>query len=204
MHGLETLMAQPRHDPAFNYLDRDFDLSFVLRPPRPGREHRGAVMAREVEHGVVGARLIAVRIGNQGTRVIGHDQVGATTYKAQGAHHRADPIDHRLARRGAGEGVARCAQCGDEHMGTRAIGHRDGRASVVDKQLLAGLVDLAHRALQALGPRVVVLAELRVAVGLAAGVGVDILLPQQRQRDALATQLLMYPRIVRRHIGAAT
>ena len=88
-------------------------------------------------------------------------------------------------------------------MGARAIGHRDGRASIVDKQLLAGLVDLTHRALQTLRPGVVVLAELRVAVGLAGGVGVDIFLPQQSQRDALATQFLVYACIVRRHVGAA-
>ncbi|MCY1246280.1 hypothetical protein D9M72_594990 [compost metagenome] len=87
-------------------------------------------------------------------------------------------------------------------MGAAAVGHGDGRSGIVDEQLLTGLVGLAHRALQALGPGVVALAELRVAIGLAAGIGVDILLPQQGQRDALAAQLLVDAGVVRRHIGA--
>jgi hypothetical protein len=87
VHRLETLMAQSRHDPAFNDLDRNFDLGFVLRPPRPGREHRGTVVTREVEHSVVGARLITVGVGNQGPRIIWDDQFGDTANETQCAHH---------------------------------------------------------------------------------------------------------------------
>jgi hypothetical protein len=64
-------------------------------------------MPREVEHGVVGARLITVGVGNQSPRIIWNDQFGDPANETQCAHHRANPVSHRLARRGASEGVAR-------------------------------------------------------------------------------------------------
>ena len=75
---------------------------------------------------------------------------------------------------------------------------RNGGACEVDEQLLTGAVNLAHGALEAFGKLAVVLAELRVAPGLdwvvrtvlVANLGA-VFLPQQHERDALATQLLV-------------
>lgn len=53
----------------------------------------------------------------------------------------------------------------DEHLAAPAIGQRQRRPGVVDKQLLAGAVLLAHRALERLGVAPVVLAELGEAQG---------------------------------------
>jgi hypothetical protein len=55
-----------------------------------------------------------------------------------------EPVGHGLARRGAGEGVARCTECGHEDVGTAAIGELNRGTGVVDKDRLAGAVDLAH------------------------------------------------------------
>jgi hypothetical protein len=68
---------------------------------------------------------------------------------------------------------------------------------IVDEQLLAGAVDLAHRSLELLGEAPVVFAELRVAVGLAIGVIGTVFFPQQHQRHALAAQFLMQAAVVR-------
>jgi hypothetical protein len=62
-------------------------------------------------------------------------------------------------------------------------------------------VDLTHRALQSFRERLVVLAELRIAVGLPVGEFSLVLLPQQRQRHALAAQLLMDASVVGLGVG---
>jgi hypothetical protein len=69
-----------------------------------------------------------------------------------------------------------------------------GLASVVHEQLLAGDVDLAHRALQARGPGAVLHAKGGVLVGQ--GVVALVLLPQQLQGHAGAAQLLVDEREV--------
>jgi hypothetical protein len=73
-----------------------------------------------------------------------------------------------------------------------AVDYADSLAGVVDEQLFARRVGLAHRQRQALPPTTVVLAERAVleAVGL---LGL-VLLPQQFERDAFAAQLLVHVR----------
>ena len=88
-------------------------------------------------------------------------------------------------------------------MGVLAIKQSHRGAGIVDEQFLASAVDLAHRALQALGKLAVVLAELRVAPGFDGVLGVvfvadlrAVLLPQQRQCHAFAVQLLVNAAVV--------
>jgi hypothetical protein len=89
------------------------------------------------------------------------------------------------------------------HKDMRAAsgGQRQRGAGKVDKQLLASAVDLTHRALQSFRERLVVLAELRIAVGLPVGKFSLVLLPQQRQCHALAAQLLMDASVVGLGVG---
>src|SRR5579883_429958 len=73
---------------------------------------------------------------------------------------------------------------------------------IVDEQLLAGIVTLAHRALQPLRPLTIPLAEGAVAQGGAA-VGGLIFLPQKMQRHMLvALELGVHPGAVRQHDAA--
>ncbi len=197
VHAGELLVPQARHDPPLDDLHRRFRLRLVLWMVWPRRQDRRAVMAREVEHGVVAAWLVAVRVRDQRARVVGHDQLRHAAEEAQGARRRFKPVGHRLARRGADVGVAGGAQRRHEHVGPGAVGEADGGAGVVDEQLFTGAVHLAHRALQLLGKAAVVLAELGVAVGLLTGVVGAVLLPQQHQRHTLAAQLLVQAAIVR-------
>jgi len=159
-------------------------------------------VAREVQHRVVAARLVAVGVGDHGLRVIRHDQLRHAADEGQRARRRFDPVGHRLAWRGAGVGVTGGTQRGDEDMGAAAVGQSDGGAGVIDEQLLAGAVHLAHRALELPGEAAVVLAELRVAVGMALGMVGTVLLPQQHQRHAFAPQFLVQAAVVRLHMVA--
>ena len=87
-------------------------------------------------------------------------------------------------------------------MGTAAIGEADGRAGIVDEQFLAGAMNLAHGPLELPGELPVILAELRVAVGVPVRVVGAVLFPQQHQRHALAPQFLMQPAVIRLHMIA--
>nr|ART89736.1 hypothetical protein [uncultured bacterium] len=112
--------------------------------------------------------------------------------EAQRPHHALDPVVQALRRRGTGKDVAGSTHGGDEHLGTGTVDQPHGGAGKVDEQLLAGQPVLAHRALERLGKRLVVFAELRVAPGAALGVGGHVLLPQQHQRHALAIELAVH------------
>lgn len=67
-------------------------------------------------------------------------------------------------------------------------------AGIVDEQLVAGRMGLAHRHRQTALPGAVELTEARVPVS--AGLGGDILLPQDRQRHVLAFELAVHGRPV--------
>ena len=83
MHASELLMPQARHDPAFDDLHCRLHLCFVLGMVGARRENRGTVMAREVEHRVVAAWLVAIGVRDQRPRIIGNDERGHAAIKAQ-------------------------------------------------------------------------------------------------------------------------
>jgi hypothetical protein len=145
------------------------------------------------------ARLVAIGLGDESARLIGHDQAWQSSDELQRVDERADPVGRGLRPGRAHVGVIRRAECRHEDLrladlaGARIDdGHR--LAGVVSKQLLAGDMDLAHRALQPLGPLAVLDAEARVLVGQR--VGLDVFLPKQLQRHAGAFELLVNSREV--------
>jgi len=94
---------------------------------------------------------------------------------------------------GAGVGVVRRPQHRHEHLGAAdlpggGIDHRHWLAGMVHEHAFAARGQLAHRALEPLGPGAVLLAQRALAVGLIAAVAA-VLLPQQLQRHAGAVEL---------------
>ena len=81
-------------------------------------------MRREVMHGVVGARLIAVGIADQGTWIVGHDQLWHAAEEDQRGRGGVEPVSHGFTRRRAGIGVARRPQRRHEEMGTPTVRQR--------------------------------------------------------------------------------
>ena len=159
-------------------------------------------MTREVLHRLVGAGFISVRARDHRARVVRHDQLGHAADEAQGACAPMQPVGHRLARRCAGEGVAGGTERGHKNMRPRTIGEFDRRTGVVDEELLAGAMDLAHRALQSQCIASIPLAELAVAVSGLSGMGGHVLFPEQHEGDALAPQFLMDAAVVGQHVMA--
>ena len=164
-----------------------------------------AVVLGEFLVAAVGLGVVAVGGLDQRAGLVGHDQARHAADELQGQHLGADPVCGGLARRGAGEGVVRRAQRSHEDLrladlagGRIDDGHR--AAGIVDEQLLAGDMDLAHRALLGHSERAVLDAKTRVLVGQRVVAGV--LLPQQHQGDAGALELLMHEREVRGELVA--
>src|SRR5690554_5273676 len=128
-------------------------------------------------------------------RVFHAFSLGDAAQELEGTLMRRDPVGQRLAPGGLGVGVAGSAQHGNEHLGPSLLagGLVDdwhGRAAIVDEQLLAGAVDLAHAAPLTVPPGAVMVAEPTGAVGLVA-VDLDVLRPEQLQGDALALERLV-------------
>ena len=166
----EAPVAQPRQDPALDHLHADFDLGLVLRAPRARGQHGYAVVLAQLLHQPRGGGLVGAGVGDQCAGLVGHQQPGHAADEPQRVDDRGHPVGGRLLPGGAGVGVVRRAQHGHEHLGAadlarRGIYHRHRLAGIVDEQPLAAGVDLAHRALQPLGPGAVLLAVRAVAVG---------------------------------------
>src|ERR1700716_3566401 len=98
-------------------------------------------------------------------------------------------------------GEARSAEPRDEDLrGAPLAGEpvdhdRHAVAGIIDEQLVAGRMRLAHRHRQAAFPAAVELAEPRIAIP--AGLARDVFLPQDRQRYVLALELAVHRRPVR-------
>ncbi|MNS78704.1 hypothetical protein D3C72_1123290 [compost metagenome] len=204
MQAEELLVPKPRHDPALDDLHRHLGLGFVLGLTRPRRQHHRVVMPGALQRRPVQARLVAIGVGDQGARVVRHDHLADPAKVAERLAQRGQPVHLGFPGRGAGIGVVRGPQRCDEDMrpadlaGGR-IDHRQRRAGIVDEQLLAGPVLLAHRAFEGAGVAAVVLDELGIAVGRLLGMGGDVLLPQQLQGDALAPQFAVDSDQIRQH-----
>ncbi len=188
-------MSQPGQDPALDQQHPGFDLGLVLRFARPCRQDGAAVVLGQRLVGAIGNRFVAVRVADQGARIVGDQERRRATEERQGVDVGRDPVGFGLGRRGLGIRIVRRAPHRDEDVGAGdlaagRVDQRDGRPGVVDEQLLAGDVDLPHRAAQQLPELDVALAEARPAVGNPLGLR-PVLLPQQLQRDALAPQLAM-------------
>ena len=145
--------------------------------------------------GAIQFRFIPVGVGDQGTRVVGYDQLGDAADVDKRTTEAREPVGLRLASGGAGKGVAGCAQHGDKDAGRAnlagaGVDDRHGRAGVIGEQFLAGAMDLAHGALELSCPHPVVGAECRVLERRLSRRPL-IFFPQQDQRDAFALEFLV-------------
>ena len=139
-------------------------------------------------------RLVTVGLADGAFQIVGDDDVRATAEKVQRAHLCADPVGERLRPGRLGIGVVgrpehRYEDLRGADLPAAGIDHRCRLPGVVDEELLSGPVGLAHDHIHATLPDAVAGTEL--AVGIALGMALAILLPEQEQRHAFAPQLPM-------------
>jgi hypothetical protein len=169
--GEEGLVPEAGEDPPLHDLDGDFDLRLVPGLRRPGREDDGAVVLRKVVVRPLHPRLVATRHDDAALELIGDDGLGDPAKELEGALMARDPVGDLLRARGFGVGVVRGAQHRDQqfdvdHLAGGGLDDRGLLPGVVDEQLGAGAMDLAHRQAPAVEPATVDLAELGVAVAV--------------------------------------
>ncbi|OSS18190.1 hypothetical protein BV337_05702 [Pseudomonas syringae pv. actinidiae] len=148
----------------------------------------------------VDIRLVTVRFSHATAQIIGHQDLRCAAEKSKASDVRAQPVGQFLRPGGLGKGVAGGTEDGDEDLSLTDLARAPvddwgGLTGVIDEQLFAGTVFLAHDHIDLGGPEAVVLAEPAVLKALR--VGESIFLPEQRQGDAGAARLSVYPRPVR-------
>ena len=128
-------------------------------------------MGGEVLVGRIEPRLVPVGVQHADLGVVRYNLARHAANEAQRSDVRANPVRQGLCRGRLGVGVAGGAQHRDEdlrrpHLPGRPINHVDRLSGIVDKQPLAGRMDLPHRRRQSAFPIPIELAEPGVAVGL--------------------------------------
>jgi len=142
---------------------------------------RGHFLVRTLQFG-----LVAVGLGHSDSGIVGHQDRRRMTVERQHSHVATEPVRKRRGARSLRIRVATRAERADKDRGAvrllarRAV-NRHGGARVIDEQLLAGIVTLAHRTLQPTYPMPIPFAVRAVAQGQRPVRGV-ILVPQQLQR----------------------
>ena len=180
-----------------------FYFRFVPWAERTRWDNDSAIMTCQLFIRALKDRLVAVGFGDADLRVIRDVDRRGSTEGRQGADVRAQPVRQRLGARGFRVGIVARAPDRHEHRGVdrrlivRAV-NRDLGPRVVDEELLAGDVPLAHRARRVALPAPVMGAELAVAVRRRAVLSA-ILLPEQLQRDMPMALELLVDRGARRH-----
>jgi hypothetical protein len=194
------VIAQTTDEPTLDDQHAGFHLGLVAGPAWPGRQHSAAVMHRHLGIGSVDLRLVAARLDDGDLGVVGNDETRHAANGGKGARVGADPIAQRLRPSRLDVGEARSAHHRDEDLrlahlaGQPVDNHRHGVAGVIDEQLVAAHVGLAHRDRELAFPDSIQLAEPRVAV--APGIARNVLVPENRQGDVLALELAMDARPV--------
>ena len=195
----ETAISQAAQDPAFDDLDADLHFRFVAWFARPRRHDGGVVMGRHAGVSSVDLGIVQAGLDDAGFEIVRYDLSGHPAEIGEGAAVRADPIGQRLRSGRFGIGVAGGAQGGDEDLGRanlagEAVDHVRPGAGVIDEQLVAGDMGLAHGRGEPAAPIPVEIAEPAVAVTVA--MNGAVLLPQERQGHAGPLQLAMQQRPV--------
>ena len=192
----EGAVAHATEEPALDRQHRLFDLRLVARPPRPGRQNGGAIVRRHVGIGAVDLRIVEAGLDHRRLGVVGNHQLRHSADRCESARMRSDPIGKALRPGRLRIGEARCPQHRDEDLrvakftGEPVDNDWHAVARIIDKQLLACRVALAHRHRQPSFPATIKFAEPRVAITVR--FARDVFLPDDRQRDVLALQRTMH------------
>jgi len=163
-------------------------------------------MRRHLGIGPVDRRLVEARLDDGRLGVVRDNQPGNPADRLQRPRMGADPIGQPLRPGRLGIGEVRGAEHGDEDPGLPDLAgqpvdhHRRPVAGVIDEQLLAAGMGLAHRDRQLAFKGPVEIAEAGIAVPV--GMLLDVFVPQDRERDVLALELAMDRRPVRLDLTA--
>ena len=167
-------------------------------------QHRGVVVGRHLLVRALDSRLVAAGHRDAGPQLVRHHRLRHAAEELKGADVAGDPVGPALRPRRLGEGEVGSAEHRHEELDVHLLAGRrvpdaGPLACVVDEDLLAGAVDLAHRRPTTLRPQHVLVAKPAVAV--AARLALQVLQVQQLHRHAGAPPLGMDSRPVGHRAG---
>jgi hypothetical protein len=145
---------------------------------------------RHLGIGSVDLRLVAAGLDDGDLGIVGNDETWRAADGCKRARVGADPITQCLRPGRLDVGEVPGAHHADEDLrlahlaGQPVDDHRHRVAGVIDEQLVAAHVGLAHRDRKLGFPESVQLTEAGVAVALP--IALNVLVPEDRQRDVLA------------------
>lgn len=163
-------------------------------------------MRRHVGIAAVDLRIVEAGLDHGDLGVVRHQQRRHAADRFEGADVAADPVGEPLRPGRLRVGEAGSAEHRDEDLrgaplaGEPVDHHRDAVAGIIDEELVAGRMRLAHRHRQAAFPGAVELAEPRIAIPV--GLARNVFLPQDRQRHVLAPELAVHRCPVRLRLPA--
>ena len=163
-------------------------------------------MRRHLGVGAVDLRIVETGLDDGGLGIVRHEQMRNAADRLEGMDMGVDPVGQRLRPARMRESEARRAEHGDEDLrltdfaGQPVDDDRHPVARVIDEQPLAGRMRLPHRRRQLRFKAAIEFAKPRIAV--TAGIGGDIFIPDDQQRDVLALQLPMDRRPIRLGVAA--
>ena len=145
----ERLMAQAPEDVELRYAHPRFHFCLVPWTAGSGGKHADVVMRGHLAVAAVDLGIVERRLLDAGFEVVGDEQARHAAQMAEHAHVRLDPVLQRLRPGRLRVGVAGSAHHADEdlrfpHLAAVRVHDRDLLAGVVDEQLVAGHVMLAH------------------------------------------------------------
>ena len=120
-------------------------------PAWSGWQYGGAIARRHLGIRSIDLRFIEAGSDDGNLGVVGNDEARYPSNSCKGARVGADPIAERLRPGGLHVSEARCAHDGDKdfrlaHLAGRPVDdHRHRVACVINEQLIATQVGLAHR-----------------------------------------------------------
>ncbi len=146
--GMEDAVTENGKDPAFGNEYAVFHLGLVAGPPGTGRKNGGGVVVGHVLVGRVEGGFVKAGFEDTAFEIIGNQKAGDDPKIGEGAGVGADPVGECLGEGGLGVGEGGGAPDGDEELGEgHFAGDRVGKEEaigVIDEELVAGFVGLAH------------------------------------------------------------
>ena len=186
-------MAQAAENVELGEAHAGLDFCLILRPTRSGWKNADRVVGRHLAVAAVDLGIVERGLVDAALQVVRDDELGHAAMEAEHAHMGFDPIRQGLGPGRFGIGQVGGAEYGDEDLGVadlagERIDDRQLLAGVIDEDLVAGDVMLAHGRRQAALEGAKQIAEARVAVSVR--MVREIFLVQDGDADARPLELL--------------
>jgi hypothetical protein len=150
-------MPKPGENPALGHLYPDLGFGLVARFSGSCRDDRDPIMMGQFRIGAIDLGLIAVRPMDGGLEIVRDQDLRDAAERTKSPDMGRDPVGQALTPGDLGIGIVGSAEHGEKHLGlvhltALRVDDGQGLAGIVNKELFAGPVALAHDDVEFGGP----------------------------------------------------